>query len=82
MGGQVGQVYNYFYIDNSYLKVLFIGGMIFFIFFTFTLLWRLWTLLKFKDWVLFFVFLIAILNGITEDSLIKPGLNLLIPLFI
>lgn len=81
-GGQVGVINNYFFIDNAYLKLLFMGGILFFIFFVLTILWRLGTLIKYKNWLLFLLFIIALMNGIIEDSLIKPGLDLLIPLFI
>lgn len=71
----------YFYIDNSYIKLLFMGGILLFIFLLATLFFKVYQLYKNQIYIIALVLLILLINGITEDSLIRPSINLLIPLF-
>lgn len=81
-GGQSQQVQGYFYIDSSYTRLFFMGGVLLFIIFMY-IIWRLISNfihlgLYRQAWIL----IIIMLSAITEDTFSKLGLNILIPVFL
>lgn len=81
LGGQTQNIINYFYIDNSYMRFLYMGGAVFFIFILCTIIC---TLIKIKNICLVDITLILLVicfNGITSDSFYYLNTSLLMPLF-
>lgn len=81
-GGQNQRVQGYFYIDSSYTRIFFMGGIILFILFMY-IIWRL--ISEFihlgmyrQAWVL----IVIMLTAITEDTFSKLGTNIIIPIFL
>lgn len=71
----------YFYIDNSYIKLLFMGGLLLFLLLFITFFFQVFKLYRNHVYIMSLILLIILLNGIIEDSLIRPSINLLVPLF-
>lgn len=81
LGGEQ-QVFNYFYIDNSYARILFMYGIIFFLFLLVTFGISIYKYYISRVYMLSFVLLILLLSGISADSLSLLTQNILvIPLF-
>ncbi|MCD5438785.1 hypothetical protein LOB55_07610 [Lactobacillus delbrueckii subsp. lactis] len=81
-GGQGQQVQGYFYIDSSYTRIFFMGGVILFVLFMY-IIWRL--ISKFIRLGLYrhaWLLIIVMLTAITEDTFSKLGTNILIPIFL
>ncbi|MDT9605895.1 hypothetical protein [Lactobacillus johnsonii] len=83
LGGLVFQnVANYFYIDNSYLRFLFMDGIIFFGFIIYIFFSQVILLEKNDLYVYSLILLIILVNGITSDTLSTITQNIIIlPLF-
>lgn len=69
LGGSTGNVNNYFYIDSSLTRLMYIGGIVFFIAFLYS--WRRCavSLAKNKLFIFSLVFLVVWVNGFVEDSM-------------
>ena len=80
-GGNVN-VIDYFYIDNSFTKLLFCGGIIFFIIYLFCYFHLIMKLKKLDMYKFAFILIIILVNGIVEESLIKIALNTFIPILL
>ena len=81
-GGQEQQAQGYFYIDSSYTRIFFMGGVILFVLFMY-IIWRL--ISKFIYLGLYrhaWLLIIVMLAAITEDTFSKLGTNILIPIFL
>lgn len=72
----------YFFIDNSFTRLIFVAGILFTIYYLFLLIRRIWILDKNGYVILSLVFLIICFNGLTEDSMINIGVNLFCPLML
>lgn len=81
-GGTIESFGYYFYIDNSFARLLFMFGIIFSIFFLFLLLNFICKLINLKIYKLTFIILIAMLSGIFEDSFINPVVNIFLYLLL
>lgn len=83
LGGQAqGSVANYFYIDNSFTRFLFFGGIAFFIFIITTLIVKLIVLNNQSYSLISLSLLVVCINGIGADSLSILSTSLLLPLFL
>ncbi|AOW75280.1 hypothetical protein A4V11_09700 [Pediococcus acidilactici] len=80
-GGIEGQnlLLKYFYIDNSYARILFMGGAVFFALFLLCIFRKLEILLRNKNWFFACIFIVFLINGITEDSLQNPAYSIMLP---
>ena len=81
LGGQKQAVMNYLYIDNSYMRFLYMGGILFFIFILFTIIF---TLIKLNNCNLSSIVMILLIigfNGISSDSIYYLNTAILLPLF-
>ncbi|MCQ9196976.1 hypothetical protein MZD87_07745 [Pediococcus pentosaceus] len=80
-GGIEGKnlILKYFYVDNSYARILFMGGILLFVVFVFCVFRRLRILLANKNIFFTCVFIIFLVNGITQDSLQNPAYSVLLP---
>lgn len=72
--------YNYFYIDNSYMRLLYMGGILIYIFFTVVVALLLYRMIKNRLYLQIYVLLIILLSGISEDALVNLNINIFIPL--
>lgn len=82
LGGSQAPVLNYFYIDNSYTKMLFMAGIAFTVFMYFILIILVRRLIKNNMYKLLYILLILILAGIVEDSFINSAMNIFFTIFI
>lgn len=80
-GGEIQNVNNYFYIDNSFVRILFMSGILFFLFIMITIFVQLFKLIQNDLFTISLVLMIILINGIFADSFSSFTLNLLIPLF-
>lgn len=81
-GGQGQQVQGYFYIDSSYTRIFFMGGVILFILFMY-IIWRLIsTFIRLGLYRHAWLLIIVMMTAITEDTFSKLGVNILIPIFL
>ena len=81
-GGEQQTVNNYFYIDNSYARILFMYGIIFFLFLMMTLGFRIYKYGTKRAYMLGIILLIILVSGISADSFSLLTQNMLIlPLF-
>ena len=69
----------YFFIDNAYLKLLYVGGIALFALFITIILYRIFSLIKINNLVFVLIIYIFLINGIVEDSLVSPFLDVIIP---
>lgn len=81
LGGQTQSISNYFYIDNSYMRYMYMDGLIFFIFMLVTIIYTLLKLNRNKLSIIAIFLLIICFNGITSDSFYYMNTSLLMPLF-
>ncbi|GEP18440.1 hypothetical protein [Pediococcus pentosaceus] len=83
-GGYEGQerILKYFYIDNSYARLLFLGGLLLFIMVMVIFFWRISTLSREGFVVVALVFAVVCINGFTQESLQSPVTNILVPLLL
>lgn len=82
LGGTTGTVMNYFYIDNSYVRLLFMGGLLLFLFLGLTLFIFVCKMINYKLYLLVYVTLVVIICGITEDSVVSTITNIFIPMLL
>lgn len=82
LGGSQAPVLNYFYIDNSYTKMLFMAGIAFTIFMYCILIALVRRLINNDMYKLVYIILIVILAGIGEDSFINSSMNIFFTIFI
>lgn len=75
-GGE--QVYNYFYIDNSYLRMLFMYGALFFIYAMLTITFQLIKKYRNKQFIVGLIVLVILINGISADSLTMLTQNIIV----
>ena len=81
-GGQLLNVINYFYIDNSFVRFLFMDGILFFIFILWTFLRQIFVLINTSQYVYALILLIILINGISSDTLSQLTQSIIIlPLF-
>lgn len=80
-GGFSTSLMHYFYIDNSYARFLFMGGIIFFVFIILTIMIKILQLNNKKLGVLAIMMLIIGLNGIFSDNFSIFYSSLLMPLY-
>lgn len=76
LGGTTTTVSNYFYIDNSYVRLLFMNGIvltILIICLIYNLIFNLYKLGLYKQ---VYIVLIVMISGITEDSLVNGAINI------
>lgn len=75
-------VSNYFYIDNSYIRILFMYGIIFFVFFIATVALRILKYGNNGQYIIGIILLIILISGISADSLSLLTQSILVlPLF-
>lgn len=80
-GGKYTTATNYFYIDNSFTRLFFMGGMIFFGIIFVLIVCKMLQLSKAKLSFIALILLIICINGISSDSFSILTTNLLLPLF-
>ncbi|MHC6247775.1 hypothetical protein ACYSJL_07740 [Lactobacillus delbrueckii] len=80
LGGQTVNVQAYFYIDSSYTRIFFMGGIALFI----ILLYILWKfvsqLIQLKLYRQAWIIIVVMLSALTEDSFSSLGVNILVPI--
>lgn len=81
LGGSQAPVLNYFYIDNSYTKLLFMAGIAFTVLMYYILITLVRRLIKKDMYKLVYIILIIILAGIVEDSFINSSMNIFLTMF-
>ena len=81
-GGSTNNAGYYFYIDNSYTRLLFMYGIVFTIFILIMLLNYLRNLMEIKAYSLVYILLIVIASGIAEDAFINPVINVFLYLLL
>ena len=82
LGGMQTPILNYFYIDNSYVKLLFMSGILFTILIYLTLIFLIKRLIDNNMYKLVYVLLVIMLAGIIEDSFINSSMNVFFTIFI
>ena len=82
MGGLVSNTAYYFYIDNSFCRYLFMGGILLFIFIIITFFKASINLMLVKLYLISFVELIICINGVFADPLTSLSGGLLLPMFL
>ena len=82
LGRSTQKIVNYFYIDNSYLRLLFMNGILFFVLFLIIFFSLIYRLMHHKLYKVAFVIIVLAFAGITEDSFINPLMNIFIMMFI
>lgn len=78
LGGTTSSVNNYFYIDSSMTRFMFLGGIIFFILYLFAWYRCINKQIKKKLYLFALVFIIIWLNGFLEDSMANPTTGFLV----
>ena len=78
LGGTNGVVMNYFYVDSSITRLLFLGGILFFILLIFTWSKFILFLTKNKIYLFALVMLVIWINGFIEDSMVDPTTDVFI----
>ena len=68
----------YFYLDNSYIRLLFITGVVTLAFFVFFMTWLMWKMVCEKRYIMFFALLVAAVGGISETYTINFYYNVFI----
>lgn len=81
-GGSTNNAGYYFYIDNSYTRLLFMYGIVFTIFILIMLLNYLRNLMEIKAYSLVYILLIVIASGIAEDAFVNPVINVFLYLLL
>ncbi|GFZ26170.1 hypothetical protein [Lactobacillus corticis] len=81
LGRTTSSVRNYFYIDSSFVRIIYMGGVLYFSWFMYLLIRLIKQLYSSKSFKFWCVLLIVMINGLTEDSFINYGINLMMPLF-
>lgn len=81
MGGLVSNTAYYFYIDNSFCRYLFMGGIGLFVFIVYTFFKSSFQLIKAKRYIIGMVELILCINGVIADPLASLSGGLLLPIF-
>lgn len=81
-GGGSNYVFNYFYIDNSFTRMMFLGGILFFVIFILCYLMLIFKLIKVNLYKISFILIIILLNAIVEESFIRLALNTFLPLIL
>lgn len=82
MGGLVSNTAYYFYIDNSFCRYLFMGGILLFIFIIFTMFKSSINLILAKRYMIGVVELVICINGVFADPLTSLSGGLLLPIFL
>lgn len=72
LGGTNGIVMNYFYVDSSLTRLLFLGGILFFVFLVLTWSKFILFLTRNKIYLFALVMLVIWINGFIEDSMVDP----------
>lgn len=72
---------NYFYIDNSFCRYLFLGGILLFIFIIFTFFRSIFKSIRYKLYIIGLVELIICINGMVADPLAVLSGGLILPIF-
>ncbi|MDB6264720.1 hypothetical protein [Lactobacillus amylovorus] len=80
-GGMAQNINNYFYIDNSFVRLLFMSGILFSFFIMCTIFVQLFKLIQNDLFTISLVLMIILINGVFADSFSSFTLNLLMPLF-
>ena len=73
---------NYFYIDSSYVRLLFMGGILLFLLFGVTFLLFLLRMINCNMYLIVYIALVIVISGITEDAVINPIMNIFLPLLL
>lgn len=81
-GGTNENVGYYFYIDNSYSRLLFMYGIALSIFLMILFIIFTLKLINVKAYKLAYIFLIVMISGIAEDSFINPVVNIFLYLLL
>mgnify|MGYP007099446512 FL=1 len=82
LGRATTTVMNYFYIDSSYVRLLFIGGILLFLLFGVTFLLFLLRMINCNMYLIVYIALVIVISGITEDAVINPIMNIFLPLLL
>lgn len=75
-GNTSSNVFNYFYVDSSLTRLLFFGGIIFFILFLLIMVKGVNELAETKLFLFSMVMMIVLINCFVEDSMVDPTTNL------
>lgn len=78
LGGSQGRVFNYFYIDNSYAKLLFIYGILAMVLFLGLFGYLIRKLIQNNLYKQTLVILVIMLSGIVEDAFINYIMNVIL----
>ncbi|GHN39695.1 hypothetical protein [Lactobacillus delbrueckii] len=79
-GGQTANVQAYFYIDSSYTRIFFMGGIALFIIMLY-ILWKFVSkLIQLKLYRQAWIIIVVMLSALTEDSFSSLGVNILVPI--
>lgn len=78
LGGSNGIVNNYFYIDSSFTRILFMGGILFFILFVYAWMRCVYKFVNNGYYLIGMVIMVVWINGFFEDSLSNPTTSILI----
>lgn len=84
IGGYEGQnlLLKYFYIDSSFARIMYMGGILLFLVFLTIVILRLHSLAKAGMVFVAVVFAIGCINGLTQESFQLPIFNFLLPLML
>ena len=82
LGRATTTVMNYFYIDSSYVRLLFMGGILLFLLFGVTFLLFLLRMINCNMYLIVYIALVIVISGITEDAVINPIMNIFLPLLL
>lgn len=75
-GGNISRMSNYFYIDNSYIRLLYMSGIILTILMFYLITNLIFNLYKLGLYKQIYIILIIMISGITEDSLMNGSINI------
>lgn len=75
-GGNSTPIANYFYIDNSYVRLLFMNGILLTVLIIYLISCLIFNLYKLELYKQVYIILIIMISGITEDSLVNGAINI------
>lgn len=82
LGGQTASINNYFYIDNSWTRFCFMGGVVFWMAMLYIVSKFIFRIIDLGLYRQAWIILVIIISAISEDTFSTLGTNLLIPIFL
>lgn len=82
LGGETAIVTNYFYLDNSWVRLCFMAGLLFSVSMLYAICKLIFRLIDMELYRQAWLIMIILVSAVTEDTFSYLGTNLLIPIFL